>query len=382
MPSTQLFVNTRTRVTPFTDRIEAVGVQAYTVYNHMLLPLVFRSLVDDYRHLKQHVQLWDVSCQRQVEISGPDAARLVQAMTPRDLSGAAVGRCLYTPLVDAAGGMVNDPVVLKLADDRFWVSVGDSDVVLWADGLATGLGLDVRVEEPDVFPLAVQGPKAEDLVARVFGEEVRSIRFFHFDTLAFDGHPLRVARTGWSKQGGFEIYVDDPALAGPLWDRLWQAGEDLSVRAGSPNLIERVEGGLLSYGGDITRAHNPFECGFDAFCHLDRPIDFLGRAALERIAEDGPRRRIVGLRIDTNALPPCHRRWPVTADDQPVGSVSSAVVSPDFGRGLAIATVDRSHWSPGTALEVQTPDGPYTATVSTLPFERDPVLATAHAGAV
>ena len=371
MPPAQLFVNTRTRTTPFTDRVEAAGVQAYSVYNHMLLPLMFRSLLDDYRHLKRHVQLWDVSCQRQVEISGPDAARLVQAMTPRDISGASVGRCLYTPLVDTAGGIVNDPVVLKLADDRFWVSVGDSDVLLWADGLATGLGLDVSVEEPAVFPLAVQGPKAEELVARVFGEEVRAIRFFRFDTLPFDGHPLRVARTGWSKQGGFEIYLDEPALAGRLWDRLWAAGEDLSVGPGSPNLIERIEGGLLSYGGDMTRANNPYECGFDAFCHLDRPIDFLGRAALERIAETGPQRRIVGLRVDTNVLPPCHVAWPVTAGGRQVGAVSSASVSPDFGQGLAIAMVERTHWSPGTTLVVHTPDGPYTATVSPLPFERD-----------
>ncbi len=382
MPHAQLFVNTRTRTTPFTDRVEAAGVQAYTVYNHMLLPLVFRSLVEDYHHLKRHVQLWDVSCQRQVEIAGPDAARLVQLMTPRDISGAAVGRCLYTPLVDASGGMVNDPIVLKLADDRFWVSVGDSDVVLWADGLATGLGLDVRVEEPDVFPLAVQGPKAEELVARVFGEEVRAIRFFRFEALPFDGHRLRVARTGWSKQGGFEIYLDEPSLAGRLWDRLWAAGEDLSVGPGSPNLIERIEGGLLSYGGDMTRADNPFECRFDAFCHLDRPIDFLGRAALERIAETGPERRIVGLRIDTNVLPPCDRAWPVTSGDRPVGSVSSAVVSPDFGRGLAIAMVERSVWSPGTALVVHTPDGPYAATVSTLPFERDRAPVEAPAGLV
>ena len=155
--STALWVNTRVRSTPFSDRVESLGVQAYSVYNHMLLPSMFRSVEDDYRHLKQHVQLWDVSAQRQVELVGPDAARLMQLMTPRDLSGATVGRCLYTPLVDARGGVVNDPVVLKLAEDRFWISIGDSDVGLWANGLASGLGLDVDIFEPDVAPHAVQG---------------------------------------------------------------------------------------------------------------------------------------------------------------------------------------------------------------------------------
>ena len=193
MNTAQLWLNTRVRTTPFTTRVEAAGVQAYSVYNHMLLPLAYRSVVDDYRHLKQHVQLWDVSSQRQVELRGPDAAWLLQYMTPRDISTATVGRCLYTPIVDAAGGVVNDPVVLKLAEDRFWISIGDSDVGLWADGLATGLQLDVEVFEPDVSPLAVQGPKAEELVTRVFGDAVRDIKFFRFEELDFRGHPLRLA---------------------------------------------------------------------------------------------------------------------------------------------------------------------------------------------
>ncbi|NND75412.1 MAG: dimethylsulfoniopropionate demethylase [Ilumatobacter sp.] len=367
MPA-EIWVNNRVRSTPFTDRVEAAGVQAYSVYNHMLIPLSFRGLVDDYRHLKQHVQLWDVSVQRQVEVRGPDAAWLVQYMTPRDISAATVGRCLYTPLVDAAGGVVNDPVVLKLAEDRFWISVGDSDVVLWADGLATGLGLDVEVFEPDVSPLAVQGPKSEDLVARVFGEGVRDVKFFRFAEFDFQGRSLRVARTGWSKQGGFEIYLDDSSLGGALWDALWDAGEDLDVGAGCPNLIERIEGGLLSYGGDMSRANNPFECGFDAFIHLDRQIEFLARPALEAIAEEGPERRIMGLRIEADDLPFCPRGWPVVADGVRVGEVSSVAMSPDLGCGVAMGMMERSHWDAGTIVLVETPDSAHTASVCTVPF--------------
>ncbi len=379
MPLAELWVNTRIRSTPFSDRVEAIGVQAYSVYNHTLLPLMFRSVVEDYRHLKQHVQLWDVSCQRQVEVRGPDAERLVQLMTPRDISTATPGRCMYTPLVDSAGGVVNDPVVLKLADDWFWISIGDSDVGLWADGLATGLGLDVTITEPDVAPLAVQGPKAEELVARVFGTEVHDIKFFRFAELDFHGHALRVARTGWSKQGGFEIYLDEPALGGRLWDDLWAAGEDLEVGAGCPNVIERIEGGLLSYGGDITRANNPYECGFDQFCQIDRPIEFLGRRALEHIVEQGgPDRRMRGLRIDADAMPPCRSGWTVTADGVDVGRVTSAVMSPDRGCGVAIATIDASHWEPETRVTVHLDDDDRsTATVSALPFDTE--ISTAPA---
>ncbi len=370
MSAAQLTINPRTRSTPYTARVEAAGVMAYTIYNHTLLPTVFRSLEDDYRHLKRHVQLWDVACERQVEIRGPDAARLVQLMTPRDLSRATIGRCLYAPLVDENGGMVNDPVVLKLAEDRFWLSIADSDVYLWAKGLAFGLGLDVAIEEPDVAPLAIQGPKSDDLAARVFGDAVRAIRFFRFETIEFRGHPLIVARSGWSKQGGFEIYLDEPSLGLELWDALWDAGQDLEVGPGSPNVIERIEGGLLSYGSDMTRENNPFECGLDAYCNLDRPIEFMARDALEQIAKTGPKRHIMGLRVEANAMPRCQQPWPVHAGGVQIGRVTSAAMSPDFGCGVALAMLDREHWTPGERVQVMTPDKPRSATVSPLPFEQ------------
>ena len=363
-----LSVSRRTRRTPFSDRIEALGVKAYTVYNHTLLASVFRSLEEDYRHLKQHVQLWDVSCERQVEVYGPDAARLAQMMTPRDLSRAVAGQCLYAPLVDEAGGLVNDPVLLKLSDDRFWLSIADSDVLLWAKGLAVGLGLDVTLEEPPVTPLAVQGPKAEDLMARVFGEAVRSIRFFRFDWLPFRGRPLIVARSGWSKQGGFEIYLDDPALGVDLWDALWEAGQPFEVRPGCPNGIERIEGGLLSYGNDMSLANNPFECGLDRYCHLDRPIEFLGRKALEAVKAEGPQLLIRGISFEGETCPPCIEPWRVMAGPAWVGGLTSAAYSPDLASNIAIAMLHRGYWEPGTAVEVETPEGLRPGNVTELPF--------------
>ena len=343
-------------------------MRSYTVYNHTLLATAFRSLDEDYWHLKRHVQLWDVSCEQQVEVRGPDAARLIQLMTPRDLSRLAVGQCFYAPLVDETGGMINDPVILKLAEDRFWISIADSDVVLWAKGLAAGGRFDVEVAQPDVWPLAVQGPKADELTAAVFGDEARSIGFFRFKVLAFRGHPLLVARSGFSKQGGFEIFLDEPSLALELWDALWAAGETLQVGAGCPNLIERVEGGLLSYGNDMTRANTPLECGLDRYCALDAPIDFIGRDALRRVASDGVRRLIRGLKIHGEALPGCVEPWPVRAGDATIGAVTSAANSPSFKCGVAIAMLDRGHWQAGGQVTVETPDGPRPATVGELPF--------------
>lgn len=363
-----LSISRRLRGTPFRSFNEAQGVKAYTVYNHMLLPTVFRSVQEDYWHLKQHVQVWDVACERQVEIAGPDAARLVQWMTPRDLRKAAPLQCLYAPLVDERGGMVNDPIVIKLDPQRYWLSIADSDVLLWAKGLALGAGLDVTVREPNIWPLAVQGPKSDELLAGVLGREVRDIRFFRSAWIPFCGHKLLVARSGWSKQGGFEIYVDDRALGEKLIAALWEVGRSLDVRAGCPNAIERIEGGLLSYGNDMTLVNNPLECGLDKYCQIEGDFDFLGKKALADIKARGVARKIVGLTFDGETLPVCTDAWPVRRAGAPIGEVTSAAVSPQLGCGIAFAMLADGHWHEGHEVAVETPDGPRAARVCRLPF--------------
>lgn len=234
--SSSLLMTRRIRRTPYTSRVETAGVRGFTVVNHMLLPKAFQaSLEDDYWHLREHVQLWDVSTQRQVEVKGPDASKLLQWMTPRNLSKAKPGDCLYIPLIDENAGMINDPVLLKLADDHFWLSIADSDVLLWAKGLAIGRNFDVSIHEPDVSPLAVQGPKAENLMASLFGDEVRKLRFFKFGWFEFEGTRQLIARSGFSKQGGFEIYLNGSHLGEKLWDAVWQAGSTLQYSSGMPS---------------------------------------------------------------------------------------------------------------------------------------------------
>lgn len=359
----QISLSRRLRRTPYSDGVEAAGVKAYTVYNHMLLPTVFRSVEEDYRHLKQAVQVWDVACERQVEIRGPEAGKLVQMLTPRDLRGMLPGQCYYVPIVDETGGMLNDPVTVKLAEDRWWISIADSDLLYWVKGIVNGYRLDVLVDEPDVSPLAVQGPRAEDLMAAVFGEGVRAVRFFRFGKFTFQGRELVIARSGYSKQGGYEIYLEDSDLGMPLWRALMEAGAPFDVRAGCPNLIERIEGGLLSYGNDMTDDNTPHECGLGRFCNTETAIGCIGRDALLRVAKEGPAKQIRPIAIDGPAVPPCDRHWPLLANGKPVGRISSAAWSPDFQTNVAIGMVRMTHWDPGTQLTVEVPDGPRQAVV-------------------
>ncbi|MEM9912996.1 MAG: dimethylsulfoniopropionate demethylase [Pseudomonadota bacterium] len=353
----------RLRRTPFSEGVEAAGVKAYTVYNHMLLPTVFRSVEEDYHHLKEAVQIWDVSVERQVELRGPDAGRLMQMLTPRDLRGMTAGQCYYVPIVDETGGMLNDPVAVKLSEERWWISIADSDLLYWVKGVANGWRLDVLVDEPDVSPLAVQGPRAEDLMARVFGEGIRDIRFFRFGIFEFQNRYLVVARSGYSKQGGFEIYVEGRDIAMPLWHALMEAGRDLDVHAGCPNLIERIESGLLSYGNDMTDDNTPHECGLGRFCNTQSAIGCIGRDALLRVAAEGPVQQIRAISIEGGPVPPCDRWWPLRAGDRVVGRISSAAWSPDFQTNVAIGMVRITHWDTGTELSVDVPGGARSAKV-------------------
>ncbi len=352
-----LNMSRRIRRTPYTDRVEAVGVRGFSVVNHMLLPKAFQTSVEeDYWHLREHVQIWDVSCQRQVEITGPDAAALVQWMTPRDIKKARVGDCFYIPIIAPNAGLINDPVMLKLAEDSFWLSIADSDVLLYAMGLAVGRGLDVDVSEPDVSPLAVQGPKAEGLLAELFGEHIREIGFFKFGWIDFQGTRQLIARSGYSRQGGFEIYLQGGDMGAALWDAIWRAGASLNIMPGCPNLIERIEGGLFSYGNEMTRDNNPLEIGLERFCVTDGSIDYIGRQALQKIASEGVSRQIKGVAFDGGPCPTCSIPWPVMVGDRKVGQITSAIWSPRLKRNVGQAMIDRGYWDAGQVVAVHSQD--------------------------
>ena len=360
-----LSISRRTRKTPFTARVEAAGVKGYTVYNHMLLATIFDSNEADYWSLCNNVQVWDVSCERQIEVSGPDSERLIQLMTPRDISKAVIGQGLYAPLCDETGAVINDPLLIKLAHDNWWVSIADSDVRLWAGGLAYGFGFDVEVREAAIWPLAVQGPKAEELVTRVFGSEVPGIRFFRSKILEFHGKTMMVMRSGYSKQGGFEIYLNDPELAEALWDELFEKGQDLNVRAGGPNLIERIESGLLSYGNDMNFNHNPFECGLDAYIDLDANIESMSLPALRAI-KGRQVHQLIGIVFDQ---PVEFDDFKVEANDKVVGDIRSQVWSPRYQKFLTMAMMKREFLNENTTVTI---DG-IIGNIVDLPFDFDAI---------
>jgi len=358
----ELLISTRTRLTPFSSRVEAYGVKAYTVYNHMLLPAIFRSLEEDYWHLCEAVQVWDVSCQRQVEISGPDTQKLVQLMTPRDLSQAKYGQCFYAPLCDESGGMINDPIIIKHSDEHWWLSIADTDVMLWAKGLATGFGLDVKVSEADIWPLAVQGPKAEELLARIFGNEINKIGFFRSKELNYKDSRMLVARSGWSKQGGFEIYVNDEKLGGQLWDDLFDKGKDLNVGPGCPNLIERIESGLLSFGGDMGYDTTPFECGLDQYVSLEADLESL---SIDALRNRQAKTRLMGIVINHQVKLKDLRLYNGVRD---IGVITSNTWSPKYRAHLAFAKCDINSIAEKQEMHVISSSGKVPARITELPF--------------
>ncbi len=342
MSSHFLSLSRRIRKTHFTDRVIENGVKGFTVYNHMLLPTYFESVEDDYHHLKREVQIWDVSCERQVEIEGKDSFKLLKIITPRNLEKLAENKCLYVPLVNSKGFMINDPVIVKISNYKFWISIADSDVLLWIDGIVSSLNLDVKVTEPDISPLAIQGPKSELLASKLFGSKITNLKLFDIENFDFDGEKLLIAKSGYSKQGGYEIYVNGPKIAIKLWDALFEEGKEFNVRAGCPNLIERIEGGLLSYGNDMTIENTPYECGLGKFLQEKIPNQCISARVLNSDKIRNPKKIIKSISINYKEKIYCESVWKVVDEkNETVGQVTSGAFSPDFDKIVALGMINK-----------------------------------------
>ena len=358
----------RLRGTPYTSRIEKQGVTAYSIYNHMLLPAAFGSVEDSYHHLKENVQIWDVAAERQVEITGKDAAKLVQLMTCRDLSKSKEGRCYYCPIIDDNAGLINDPVVLKFNENKWWISIADTDVILFAKGLAIGKNFDVKIIEPDVDIMAVQGPKSFKLMEKVFGEKIANLKFFGFDYFEFGGDKHLIARSGWSKQGGYEIYVEHNDSGLKLYDHLFEIGKEFNVQPGGPNLIERIESGLLSHGNDMDNGDNPYECGFDKYVNIDSDVDFLGKEKLKKIQEKGITRKLMGVKIEHNKIDMYCEKTLFADNKEIVGYVRSATYSPTFDKVIGIAMINKPYWNAKNQFNIEINEKIYVGSVCDLPL--------------
>ena len=354
----------RLKRSPYFEATQRAGCRGYTVYNHMLLPIRYDSFEAEYQRLLADVTLWDVSVERNVEIAGPDGVRFAELLTPRDLSKCAVGEGRYVILADEAGGIVNDPVLLRLEENRFWLACADSDVLLWAKGVARGSGMRVELRELDVAPLQVQGPKSRQLVTDMFGDAVSNLKYYEFRRTELQGIPVIVTRTGWTGELGYELYLLDPARGVDLWNRVMETGKRYNIAPSGPSDIRRIEAGILNYGIDMTLDNNPYEVGLERLVSLDKKADFVGREALKKISTQRVSRRLVGVEIGGTPMEMNMTRYPVTSG----GFVTSCVHSPRLAKNIGYAMVPVEYSAAGTRLEVQAPDGARSAVVVPMPF--------------
>ena len=362
----------RLRSTIYSSRIEKQGLKSYTVYNHMLLPASFsETLEDSYFHLKEHVQIWDVAAERQIQISGKDSSKLVQLMTPRDMSNTKEGKCYYSPIIDSDAGIINDPVILKFNDDKWWVSISDSDLSLFAKGLSIGKNYEVDIFEPNVNIIAVQGPKSFKLMEKIFGSEILDLKFYNFDYFDFNGNKYLIARSGWSKQGGYEIYVENDEAGLKLYDELFKQGTQFNVKPGCPHLIERIESGLLSYGNEIDINDNPLECGFDRFINLESSVNFLGKEKLKEIKKNGISKKLMGVIIDINEIE-MTGSLNLFFENNIIGELRSATYSPTFKKVIGIAMIKKPYFNKDQKFEINLIDKSnkniHTGKICELPF--------------
>ena len=360
---------TQIRKSPYFESTVKWGATGFSVYNHMYIPRDFGNPEQNFWNLIEKSILCDVAVERQVEITGPDAYKFIQLLTPRDLSKLSIGQCKYVLIVNNDGGILNDPVLLRLAENHFWLSLADSDVLLWAQGVAVNSGLDVKISEPDVSPLQLQGPTSQEIMVKLFGEDIRDLKYYWLREYQLDGIPLIVSRTGWSSELGYEIYLRDSSRGNELYEKIMEVGKEHGLQPGHTSSIRRIEGGMLSYHADADINTNPFELGFDRLVNLDTDINFIGKEALKKIKQEGIKRKQVGLIIDCDPLSgPNTTFWPIEKDDKTIGKVTSAVYSPRLKKNIALAMVDVNHSELGNQLDVQTHEGKYSAAIVEKPF--------------
>ena len=358
----------RLRPSPYYEATLAEGVCAFTTYNHMLMPTSYGKPLEEYWRLINGVSQWDVAVERQVQLRGPDAGRLAQILAPRDLSKCKVGQGKYVPLVNHQGVLINDPICLKLADDLYWLSIADSNIWFWASAIAAERGLRVEVSEPDVSPMAILGPKAEDVVAHLCGDWVRGLKYFWFREFDLHGIPLVVARSGWSKQGGFELYLRDGSQGTKLWNLVKEAGQPWGIGPGNPNWSERVESGLISFGGDTDGQTNPYEVRMGKYVDLHVPDDTVGIQALRRIAAEGPKRHSLGIILDAgDPVTPGFLWNPIFKDGVKVGDLTNCIFSIRVQKNLGFALISR-HCAVGDRVEAMVGGVMLAGVLTELPF--------------
>ena len=368
----EISFGTRIRKSPFFESTMKWGCKGFTVYNKMYMPTYYKSFVDDYWSLVKDVTLWDVAGERQVEIKGNDAEKFVEYITPRDISECKVGQCMYVLLTEKDGGIVNDPVLLKLSQNHYWLSIADSDVLLWCKGIASSKHFEIKLNEPDVSPLSLQGPKATNVMENIVGSWVRKLKFFTFKDYQIQDIPVVIARSGWSGEKGYEIYLCDGKLGNELWEIIMKAGEEFNIAPAAPSQISRIECGMLSYGSDMSIKENPYDINLGRLVNLDKKADFLSRTALTEIKQQGNTRELVGIEILGEIFSdyiPDH--LPVYIDEEIVGKTTSCVFSPQLNKTIGLALLNTKRNLKPKTITININDKVAEAKICKLPFLRN-----------
>jgi len=367
---TTLYFGPWYRRSPFFEKTLEAGCSAYDIYNHMLLPGYYDDPIKEYWALLNDVTIWDVSVERIVEITGPDASEFTNRLTCRDLTKCAVGQGKYVLITADDGGIVNDPVLLRIEENRWWLALADSDAGLYARGVAVNSGLDVTVREPEVYPVQVQGPKSGHVIRQLFGDAVADLKYYWCAEAEVDGIPVVISRTGWTGEVGYEVYLRDPSRGGDLWDRIMDAGREHSIRPVAPVEARRIEAGIFNYGSDMTIANNPFEVmGLERLVET-QDADYIGKAALEEIRARGVSRKLVGITVPGEALPfEIADKRPALHRGEPVGTVTDLIWSPRLETNIGYVWLPIELSGPGTPLEVEAADGArWPADSAAIPF--------------
>ncbi len=362
-------IGTRVRKSPYYDSNIKYGVKGFTIYNKMYLPTGFDDPEKEYESLINDVTFGDFAAERQIEISGSDAYDFIRYIQPRNLEKCQIGYCKYIILTDNEGGIINDACLLRLEDDKFWISPGDGDVILWLQGLAINSGMNVSIHEPDVSPLQISGPKSGKLIQKLFDGEHDDLGYYKARKTALDNIPMVIARTGWSGELSYELYLQDGSLGNDLFEKVYDAAKEFNGRVIAPNTIRTIEGGILSYGSDFDRSHNPFTIGFDRLVDLDQKNDFIGKDALRKIKERGLTEKLVGIELEGDPIMKAPENfWNVKSNNLKVGRVSRAFFSPRLEKNIALAIVDIDNAEEGTSVVVETPNGDLNSTIVSLPW--------------
>ena len=363
-------IGTRIRKSPYFNSTIKYGVKGFTVYNKMYLPTGFSSPVEEYLSLINDVTFGDFAAERQVEVSGPDAFDFIKYINPRNLSKCDIGDCKYIVLTDSNGCIINDACLIRLEDDKFWVSPGDGDVLLWLQGVAMHSGMNVNICEPDVSPLQISGPKAGRLIQKLFAGEHDNLGYYKAKETSLENIPMVIARTGWSGELSYELYLQDRKLGNSLFELVYEAAKEFNGNVIAPNNIRTIEGGLLSYGSDFGREHNPFTIGLDRLVDVDQDIDFIGKEALKKIKENGTASKLIGVEMDGDPIDkvPEHFWTVLNLEGKKIGRLSRCIYSPRLKKNIGLAIVDSHATEEGNKVIIESPELKYNAIVAKLPW--------------